>query len=153
MNPLTFALLATVGATAAGCSAGGGGAIPDAGAHDAIFEVSVNVPDGCPPATENNFGVGRPCTMGGHECASGGNNLQCSCDPIFGAQIQGIPCFCSRLNLTTSVPDGGTPCDMLSNVQSFCGTGASCCSYLTVGYYCLPNVCLDQGTCPPVSGP
>jgi hypothetical protein len=86
--------------------------------------------------------------MGGHQCGTG---LQCSCDPIFGAVIQGIPCICSKLNLSLNVPDGGVPCDTAP--ANFCGTGASCCSYMAAGYYCLPNVCLDQGACPPISGP
>jgi len=131
-----------------GCSAGGGGSIPDAGPHDAVFEVGVNLPDGCPPATGNELGVGRPCTMGGGECSGLGNNFQCSCDPIFGAVVQGIPCFCSRINLSLNVPDGGVPCDTAP--ANFCGSGAGCCSYLSAGYYCLPNVCLDQGACPPI---
>ena len=41
--------------------------------------------------------------MGGHECDNKG--LQCSCDQIFGALIQGIPCFCSKLNFASNVPD------------------------------------------------
>jgi len=130
---------------AAGCSAGGGGNIPDAGPHDAVFEVGVNLPDGCPPATGDQMGIGAPCTKGGGECAARG--LSCSCDPILGATVVGIPCFCSKVNLASNVPDGGNPCDQAGN---FCG-GAMCCPYYQLGYYCLPNACLDQGACPPIS--
>lgn len=130
----------------AGCSSGGGGTIPDAGPHDAVFELALNLPDGCPPATPNSLGIGKPCTMGGHECGS----LQCSCDPFLGIQLEGVPCFCTQFDLTLSVPDGGAPCDLAP--ANYCGSVTSCCSYMSVGYYCLPNACLTGGACPQVSG-
>jgi hypothetical protein len=139
--PMMFALAAGLA-----CSSGGGGAIPDAGPHDAVIELSLNLPDGCPPATANNECVGKPCTMGGHECG----NMQCTCDPFLGVQLEGIPCFCTKFDLTLSVPDGGTPCSEAP--MSYCGSMAQCCSYMSAGYYCLPNACLAGGVCPQVSG-
>jgi hypothetical protein len=141
-------LLFAAAAGGGGCSSGGGGAIPDAGPHDAVFEVALNLPDGCPSGVANEKGIGRPCTKGGGEC---GSNLNCSCDPFLGIQLEGVPCFCTQFNLTVSVPDGGMPCDQAP--ASYCGTATSCCSYMSVGYYCLPNVCLADSACPQVSGP
>jgi hypothetical protein len=148
-----IAIVSLLGAAAAGllgCSSGGGGAVSDAAAGlDAVYEVAVSLPDGCPPATGNAIGVGLPCTTGGNECKS--KNLQCSCDPFLGAQISGIPCLCTNVGLTsTAVPDGGTTCDNIP--ASFCGAGAKCCPYLGAGYYCVPDICLAGDLCPDVSG-
>jgi hypothetical protein len=135
-------------AALAGCSSpGGGGAVPDAGRDTAVYEVAVSLPDGCPPAAGNANGVGQPCTPGGGECKG---SLHCSCDQFLGVQLTGIPCLCTLLNFASgTIPDGGTPC---TNVpMSYCGAGATCCPYQSVGYYCAPDVCLADGVCPPVA--
>jgi hypothetical protein len=148
-RPIAITLLLLAGAAGA-CSSGGGGDLSDGGGGDLVYEVAVMLPDGCPPATGNEKGVGLPCTQGGNECKAVSSNLQCSCDPLFGAQLVGIPCLCTLVNLAQSVPDGGTPCDNIP--AGFCGSAATCCPYMTVGYFCSPDICLADGICPDVSG-
>jgi hypothetical protein len=128
---------------AAGCSAGGGGMVPDAHPVDA-YEVSLDLPPGCPPAAGNEKSVGKPCTQGGKECGS----LQCTCDPFVGVKVVGIPCFCTLVTLNSN-PDAGDLCAALD--PNFCGSNAGCCSYLTIGTYCAPEICLPGGVCPAVS--
>jgi hypothetical protein len=142
-------LLALALAAAAGCSAGGGGQIPDAHVVDA-YEVGLDLPPGCPPATGNDKGVGKPCTMGGNQCGGGG--LLCTCDVFNGIQLVGVPCICTLATLGSGDPDAG---DICANLPSnFCGTNAKCCAYMTLGTYCAPNICLPGGACPDVvTGP
>ena len=87
------------------CSAGGGGMVPDAHPVDA-YEVSLDLPAGCPPEAGNEKGVGKPCTVGGNECPNNGT-LQCTCDPFLGIKLVGVPCFCTLVTLNTGSPDAG----------------------------------------------
>jgi hypothetical protein len=140
--PLGLILLLGAGS----CSAGGGGAV-DGGVRDAVYEVSLNLPDGCPPAMANEKGIGNSCTKGGHQCKS---PLLCACDPFFGVQLTGVPCIC-----TLGVPaqaNSTNPC-VDSVPTNFCGTNATCCSYLTAGAYCVPSICLPGDVCPVVTPP
>jgi hypothetical protein len=128
----------------ASCTPGGGGAI-DGGQRDAVYEVSLNLPDGCPPPSGNDKGVGAPCTMGGKQCKS---PLHCTCDPAFGVQLSGVPCICTLFQLAEvgSADPCGAPLP-----ANFCGSNATCCSYLTVGAYCVPSICLEGNVCPVVA--
>lgn len=133
-------------AAAGGCSAGGGGQIPDAHPVDA-YEVSLDLPAGCPPAGGNDKGVGKPCTMGGNECPNS-DLFRCTCDQFLTIQLTGVPCICTILSVN-STPDAGDLCAALPS--DYCGSNATCCNYLTVGTYCAPNICLPGGACPPVN--
>ena len=73
-----FWLLTLCALAGVACSAGGGGMVPDAHPVDA-YEVSLDLPAGCPPEAGNEKGVGKPCTVGGNECPNNGT-LQCTCD-------------------------------------------------------------------------
>jgi hypothetical protein len=128
------------------CSAGGGGMVPDAHPVDA-YEVSLDLPAGCPPEAGNEKGVGKPCTVGGNECPNNGT-LQCTCDTFLGIKLVGVPCFCTLVTVNSN-PDAGDLCAALPT--NYCGTNAGCCSYLSIGTYCAPNICLPEGVCPPVS--
>jgi hypothetical protein len=132
-------------AASASCSAGGGGAV-EGGVHDAIYEISLDLPPGCPPDAGNTLGVGTPCTRGGHEC---GNGALCTCDNFLGVQLVGVPCYCTLAQLaqTNSTDPCGPP--LASN---FCGPSATCCPYMTAAAYCVPSICLAGGMCPP-TGP
>ena len=146
--------LAVAVAGVGGCSAGGGGAIPDAHPVDA-YEVSLDLPAGCPPAVGNDQGVGKPCTRGGHECTRGGGgsgSYVCTCDDFLTIKLDGVPCICTVVNLnSTGNPDAGDLCATQS--PAICGTGATCCAYMSVGTYCAPDICLPGGDCPVVIGP
>jgi hypothetical protein len=139
----TLTLCALAGAA---CSAGGGGMVPDAHPVDA-YEVSLDLPAGCPPEAGNEKGVGKPCTVGGNECPNNGT-LQCTCDTFLGIKLVGVPCFCTLVTVNSN-PDAGDLCAALPT--NYCGTNAGCCSYLSIGTYCAPNICLPEGVCPPVS--
>jgi len=128
-------------ALAAGCSAGGGGAV-EGGVHDAVYEIGLDLPPGCPPDAGNTLGVGTPCTRGGHECK--GNTL-CTCDNFLGVQLVGVPCYCTLAQLAQ--PGATDPCGPPLS-PTFCGPGASCCPYQTAAAYCVPNICLPGGMCP-----
>ena len=143
MRGVAFALGLLV--AAGGCSPGGGGAI-DGGTHDAVYEVSLNLPDGCPPEAGNDKGIGAPCTKGGHEC----KGLQCSCDPDVGVQLTGVPCICTLAQLAQ--PNSTNPC-VDSVPTNFCGSNATCCSYMTAVAYCVPSICLPGDACPVVTAP
>jgi hypothetical protein len=129
-----------------GCSAGGGGAV-DGGVHDAVYEVSLNLPDGCPPPMGNDKGVGTSCTKGGNECKVG---MRCTCDPFFGVMLTGVPCMCTLAQLaqTNSTDPCGAPLP-----ANFCGSNAKCCPYLTAAAYCVPSICLPGNVCPDVTAP
>jgi hypothetical protein len=141
-----LSMLALSAIAALGCSAGGGGQVPDAHPVDA-YEVGLDLPAGCPPAAGNEKGVGKPCTTGGNECPNNGT-LQCTCDPFLGIKLVGVPCFCTLVSVNSN-PDAGDLCAALG--ASFCGTNAGCCSYLNIGTYCAPDICLAGGMCPPIS--
>jgi hypothetical protein len=128
-------------AAASGCSAGGGVPV-EGGVHDAVYELSLNLPDGCPPPVGNDKGVGIPCTMGGMECKGG---LRCTRDPFFGILLTGVPGICTLAQLaqTGSTDPCGAPLPV-----NFCGSNATCCPYLTVAAYCVPNICLEGNLCP-----
>jgi hypothetical protein len=128
-----------------GCSAGGGGTIPDAHPIDA-YEVSLDLPAGCPPGVGNDKGVGKTCTRGGNECPNTGT-FRCTCDPFLSIQLTGVPCICTILTVATTA-DAGDLC--AAQPADLCGTGAGCCAYMSVGTYCVPNVCLPGGACPTV---
>jgi len=116
--------------------------------HDAaVFDVSVELPDGCPPVQANEKGVGIPCTMGGGQCTAAGvpSGLRCTCDPYFGIQLYGVPCVCTLVGLNpdpTNVPNACT-----SLPAGYCGSEATCCPYVNAGFYCSPNACLPGGAC------
>jgi hypothetical protein len=141
-------VLALVVAVTAGCSAGGGGALPDAHPVDA-YEVSLDLPAGCPPATGNDKGVGKPCTRGGNECPNSGN-FRCTCDDFLTIRLEGVPCICTILTVNPA-PDAGDLC--AAQASNACGTNASCCAYMNFGTYCVPNICLPDGLCPVVGVP
>ena len=121
----------------AGCSSHDSQPTRDA----AVYEVELDLPVGCPPAQANDKSVGKPCTMGGNQCAS---PLHCTCDPYLGVQLSGVPCVCTLIQLA---PQGSTdPCGA-PLAANFCGTSATCCSYLTTAAYCVPDICLPGGQC------
>ena len=131
----TFGLL--LAATA--CSSGGGHS--NDGATDAIIEVSLDLPAGCPPPAGNEKGVGTPCTRGGNQCKNG---LRCTCDPQLGALLVGVPCFCT---LAQFAQNGSvTPCTD-SVPTGYCGSSATCCNYLNAAAYCVPSICLPDNMC------
>jgi len=120
--------------------------VPDAHPVDA-YEVSLDLQPGCPPEAGNEKSVGKPCTTGGNECPNNGT-LQCTCDTFLGIKLVGVPCFCTLVTVNSN-PDAGDLCATLP--ANYCGNNAGCCSYLSVGTYCAPNICLPGGVCPPVS--
>lgn len=129
-----------------GCKAGGGGAY-DGGVRDAVFEVSLDLPPGCPPPTANDKGVGAPCTKGGGQCKNG---LRCTCDPFASVQLEGVPCICTLA--TFAQVNSTNPC-VDSVPAGYCGSNATCCNYLTTAVYCLPSICVPDGVCPEVAAP
>src|SRR5581483_10215758 len=125
-----------------GCHSGGTVTPP----KDAqVYDLALDLPSGCPPASGNDKGVGIACTKGGGECTK---PLLCTCDAAFGLQLNGVPCICTLAgpNLSSTVKD---PCSAAANSMpaGFCGTDATCCPYMTIGYYCSPNICLPGGSC------
>jgi hypothetical protein len=132
---------------AMGACSSGVGPPPDGGSHDAtVYDLALNLPDGCPPAAAqaNEKGVGLPCTRNGNECAKTSSNLVCACDTIDGVTLVGVPCICTLagLNVSTTNPN---PCQ--TQPAGLCGSNATCCGYMTEAYYCSPNVCLPGGAC------
>jgi hypothetical protein len=140
----SLALLCTVAFAAC---AGGGGAV-DAGFIDGgVFEVALNLPDGCPPPSGNEKGVGTPCTMGGAQCKS---PLRCSCDKNLGVTLVGVPCFCTMFQLAQT--SSGDPCGP-PLPANFCGSTATCCPYMTAVAFCVPSICLEANMCPVIAPP
>jgi hypothetical protein len=138
-------VLVVVAASFAGACSSGGGRRGD-GSADAIIDLSLPWPDGCPPAA-NDKNVGAPCTSGGKQCKS---PLLCTCDPQLGARLAGVPCFCT---LAAFAKNGSTdPCTD-SVPANYCGSGATCCNILTSVAYCSPNICLINGGCLVFVGP
>ena len=79
--------------------------------------------------------------MCGDECAS---PLHCTCTPSLGVELTGVPCVCTKVQLANT---GSTdPCQD-SVPANFCGSSATCCSYLTSAAYCVPDICLPGGQC------
>lgn len=130
------AVLASLGA----CSSGAGHR-PDGSSPDGVtYDLALDLPPGCPPSQANEKGIGLPCTRGGNQCT---NNLICTCDTVDGVTLNGLPCICTIAGLTTQ-PANPSPC---AAVKPECGSGASCCDYMALAYYCTPNVCLPGGAC------
>jgi hypothetical protein len=123
--------------TAAGCAGGGS----HSNAVDASIEVVVDWPDGCPPETSNEKGIGLPCTRNGGQCKNG---LKCTCDPQLGAVLVGVPCICTLAQFAQN--GSKDPCKDSVPVD-YCGTNATCCNVLTSAAYCVPNVCTFGGAC------
>lgn len=144
-SPVALWLVLTAAATGA-CSAGGGGAI-EGGVEGGIFEVPLNLPDGCPPAAGNDKGVGAPCTMGGGQCKG---NLRCACDKTLGVTLVGVPCICTLFQLAEA--NSTDPCGAPLPAD-FCGSNATCCPYLTAVAYCVPGICLEGNACPEIVPP
>ena len=126
-------------AAASACSSGSGPR-GDASA-DSIIDVSLPWPDGCPSDAGNSNGIGDHCTRGGGQCKNG---LLCTCDPVLGALLAGVPCLCT---LAHPAANGSKdPCKD-SVPADYCGTNATCCDVLTSAAYCVPNICLIGGAC------
>ena len=141
---LTFLLFCAI---AGGCSSNNAYK-PDGGPKvDALtYDLSLDLPPGCPPGQGNDKGIGKTCTRGGHECAS---PLICACDTVSGLTLNGLPCFCTIAMLNTQ--PSNVPCSTVpSNV---CGSEATCCNFMKTAYYCSPNVCLPGGQCIDFTGP
>jgi|SRR6516225_11865459 hypothetical protein len=138
---LIVLIFASVSVGFAACSSGG--SKPPCGMTDAaVYEAGISFPAGCPPAQPNELGIGKPCAMCGNECTNG---LRCTCDPYLGAQLSGVPCVCTKLQLASQ---GSTdPCHDPALPANFCGTNATCCNYITSAAYCVPDVCLPGGQC------
>ncbi len=124
---------------ASACGSGGGSG--DGGLHDAVFEISVDLPAGCPPAAGNDKGVGTPCTMNGKQCKNG---LLCTCDPQLGTLLVGVPCFCTLAQFAQN--GSKVPCTD-SVAAGYCGSNATCCNYLNAAAYCVPSICLRDNMC------
>jgi hypothetical protein len=125
-------------AVASGCAGGGS----HGSAVDAAIEVTIEWPDGCPPETSNEKGIGLACTRNGGECKNG---LKCTCDPQLGAVLVGVPCICTLAQFAQN--GSKDPCKD-SVPADYCGTNATCCNVLTSAAYCVPNVCtFAGGTC------
>src|SRR6185312_560787 len=124
----------------AGCFSNNGHK-PDASVDGITYDLSLDLPPGCPPGQANDKGVGAPCTRNGHEC---GSSLLCTCDTNLGLTWNGLPCMCTKAGLNSQVnnPD---PCSTVP--ANLCGTDATCCNYGSQAYYCSPNICLPGGQC------
>jgi hypothetical protein len=129
-----FALLIGV----SGCSSSSGQHV-DASRDGVTYDLSLDLPPGCPPAQANEKGVGAPCTKGGHECA---NPLICACDKTLGITLNGVPCICT---LAAPNPNSNLPCS--NQPANYCGSNATCCNYMKLAYFCSPNACLPGGQC------
>jgi hypothetical protein len=125
---------------AAGACSGGGGNKGD-GSVDAVLEVGLDWPDGCPPAAANEKGIGTACTRGGNECKNG---LRCTCDPQLGTLLAGVPCICTLAQFAQN--GSKDPCTD-SVPANYCGSNATCCNVLNSAAYCVPNVCLINDAC------
>lgn len=132
---------------ALGCGQGSGSSSSrDAGRDGPVADTQTSislpeVPPGCPPATGNEIGIGKPCTATGTECTG---SLQCSCKSWFGYPMPAsMPCFCTNVAF-------GSTC-------SACGSNAPCCTYavpLSTGSVtvsaCFPSVCAPNNQCPAI---
>ena len=140
----TLLLLAALAlsATTAACSSSGGKRPLDAAVQDGVtIDYSFgDLPPGCPPGVGNDRHVGDVCTKGGGTpCAQG---LICACDSFNGIiPPADTPCFCT-------IPILGRVCSDPSIPTGYCGQGATCCSYMTLGSICVPDACLQGQQCP-----
>lgn len=123
-----------------GCSSNNGHK-PDASSDGLYYDLSLDLPPGCPPGQANEKGVGAPCTRNGHQCTNG---LLCTCDTNSGLTLNGLPCICTVAGLNPQ-PSNPNPCSTQSS--GVCGTNATCCNYMATAFYCSPNVCLPGGQC------
>jgi hypothetical protein len=144
MRSTNLALLVLL-AGAVGCSSNASSHRPDAHVDGLTYDLSLDLPPGCPPAQANEKGVGAPCTRNGHQC---GNGLICACDTTLGLTLNGVPCICTLAGLN---PNSNIPCD--NQPSNFCGTGATCCNFMKQAYFCSPDVCLPGGQCVQFVGP
>ncbi len=133
---LAFFLLS---AAALACSSSSGQR-PDANVDGLTYDLSLDLPTGCPPAQANEKGVGSPCTRGGHECTNG---LLCACDSNLGLTLNGVPCICTVAGVNPQ--KGVAPCS--AQPANICGSNATCCNYMEQAFFCSPNVCLPGGQC------
>jgi len=145
----SLAIVTTVAAIG-GCGSGASGS--SAPKDATVYDLAIDLPPGCPPSSANSTGVGIPCTRGGGECRKAGvpSGLLCTCDPlpIIGVLLDGVPCICTIAGPNESA-SSTDPCSAQANgrASGFCGSGATCCPYLTEAYYCSPDVCLPGGSC------
>ncbi len=119
-----------------------------------VYDVSVELPEGCPPPEANEKGIGAPCTEGGGECArvAGASDLRCTCDQFATIKLSGVPCVCTLAGINPDATNTPNACDKVAT--GFCGTNATCCPYMSLGYFCIPNICLPDGACLEfISGP
>jgi hypothetical protein len=133
-------MLCAVLSLAMGACSSGAGPRPDASVDGMTYDLALDLPPGCPPGQANDKGVGAPCTRGGGQCK---NPLVCACDTILGLTLNGVPCICTLAGLNAQ-PNNPSPC---ATATQSCGTGATCCNYMSTAYYCSPNICLPGGAC------
>jgi hypothetical protein len=134
-----LAALLVVASLAGACSGGGGS--PSDGGVDAIIDVGLAWPDACASTVPNEKGVGVPCTRGGNQCKNG---LRCTCDPLLGALLAGVPCLCTLVQ--PAINKSQDPCTD-SVPANYCGSNATCCNLLNSAAYCVPNMCLINDAC------
>jgi len=118
-----------------------------------VYDVAVELPEGCPPPQANEKGIGAPCTEGGGECrkVSSDPHFVCTCDQFATIKLSGVPCVCTLAGINADT-NTANACDNVSG--DYCGSGATCCPYMSLGYFCIPNVCLPDGACLEfISGP
>jgi len=118
----------------------------DAATDGVVYDLALDLPVGCPPDAGNALGVGAPCTRGGGQCPGIKSNLVCACDTIDGVTLVGIPCICTVAGLNSSNPNNPSP-PCSTQPAGVCGSGATCCNYMSIAYYCSPNICLPGGAC------
>jgi hypothetical protein len=110
-----------------------------------VYDVAVELPEGCPPAEANEKGIGAPCTEGGGECGKIASGLRCTCDQFATIKLTGVPCVCTIAGLNTDPANTTNACDKVP--AGTCGSAAKCCPYMTLGYFCIPDICLPYGEC------
>jgi hypothetical protein len=115
-----------------------------------VYDLALELPEGCPPAQANEKGIGAPCSEGGKECDRLG--LRCTCDQFATFKLSGVPCVCTVAGLNPDPANTTNACDVVP--ANTCGSNAQCCPYMNLGYFCIPNVCLPDGECLEfISGP
>lgn len=122
---------------AGACS--GGGSHGDGGFD--VIDVRLPWPDACASTMANDKGVGAPCTRGGNECK---DPLRCTCDPLLGTLLSGVPCLCTLLQPAKN--NSVEPCKDTVPAD-YCGSNATCCNVLNQAAYCVPNMCLINNAC------
>ena len=81
---------------------------PAAGGTTAVFDLSLDLPAGCPPGSANDKGVGIPCTRGGGECRSGHPHLCRATRSPVSTLLNGVPCICTVAGLNPE-PNNPSP--------------------------------------------